>query len=58
MKKLIIDDGTPHLCLYATKTIKIGEQLLYDYGDDPSHLYWRHQVVYSYIYRYVIVMHA
>ncbi|XP_064642859.1 uncharacterized protein LOC135497081 [Lineus longissimus] len=38
MKK-IITNGNPHLCLYATKEIKKGDEVLYDYGE--KELEWR-----------------
>jgi len=25
-------DGTPHICLFATKDVEAGDQVLYDYG--------------------------
>ena len=31
--KLIVLEGTPHLYFQALKTINVGEELLYDYGD-------------------------
>ena len=44
MKKVDID-GVTHLCLFAVYDISIGQQLLFDYGDDSDHLFWRQKVV-------------
>lgn len=30
--KVIMVDGTPHLCFFALRDIEIGEEILYDYG--------------------------
>jgi len=43
MKKLFVN-GRPHLCLFAVSDIQPGEQILYDYGDDAGHLFWRDKV--------------
>jgi len=43
MKKLVVN-GKPHLCLFAIHDIEIGDQLLYDYGDDEQRLFWRSKV--------------
>lgn len=43
MKKIVID-RCPHLALFATKDIAVGDQLLYDYGDDSNSLPWRKKV--------------
>ena len=43
MKKVMVD-GKPHLCLFATKQIKPRDEILYNYGDDPSKLFWRKKV--------------
>ena len=32
LPKVFTTDGVPRLCLMAIRDIKIGEQLLYDYG--------------------------
>ena len=32
MRIVTVDAGTPILCLFATKDIKEGEEVLYDYG--------------------------
>lgn len=42
MKKLIIEEK-PHLCLYSSKDLQIGDQLFYDYG--VGDLPWRKQKV-------------
>ncbi|XP_048247628.1 uncharacterized protein LOC124124735 isoform X1 [Haliotis rufescens] len=39
--KLIPYRGLPHLCLFANRDIKAGEELLYDYGDNTVN--WRKQ---------------
>lgn len=43
--KLKIFNNYPRLCLFATRDIEVGEELRYDYGDDPNKLFWRHQVL-------------
>ena len=43
MKKVTLK-GAEYLCLFATADLSPGEQLLYDYGDDPSKLFWRQKV--------------
>lgn len=43
MKRKIFNNY-PRLCLYATRDIDLGEELRYDYGDNPERLFWRHQV--------------
>lgn len=43
IKKLFVN-GRPHLCLFAVSDIQPGEQILYDYGDDAGHLFWRDKV--------------
>jgi len=43
MKKVVVD-GVPHLCLFAVNNIDIGDQLLFDYGDDAGRLFWRNKV--------------
>ncbi|WAR06263.1 hypothetical protein MAR_021632, partial [Mya arenaria] len=35
--------GVPHICLFASKTIHIGDEIRYDYGDDSGNLFWRNQ---------------
>lgn len=42
--KLMNFKNYPRLCLFATREIQKGEELRYDYGDDPFNLFWRHQV--------------
>lgn len=42
--KLMNFKNYPRLCLFATREIQKGEELRYDYGDDPINLFWRHQV--------------
>ena len=42
MKRLIVGT-TFHLCLFSTKDIDVGDQLLYDYGDEAN-LWWRKKV--------------
>jgi len=42
--KRIIDENCCYLCLFATKEIKEGEELRYDYGDDPNEMWWRKNV--------------
>lgn len=37
--------GKPHLALFATKAIHIGEEVIYDYGDETRNLWWRKQVL-------------
>lgn len=41
MKKIEVE-GSPHLCLFAIKDIKDGEEITYDYGGDDCP--WRMQV--------------
>ena len=31
--RLIEIHGTPHICFFTKNNIKVGEELLYDYGD-------------------------
>lgn len=45
--KLLVFDGYPRLCLFATRIIAEGDELRYDYGDAPDKLFWRSQVNYS-----------
>lgn len=45
--KLIPYQGLPHLCLFANRDIKAGEELLYDYGDNTVN--WRKQVSAGYL---------
>ncbi|XDV25875.1 hypothetical protein PO909_029708, partial [Leuciscus waleckii] len=40
--KIIRVDKKPHLCLFAIKDIRPGEEISYNYGD--SEWPWRHQV--------------
>lgn len=39
MKKVILR-GIPHLALFATQDIEIGDEITYDYGDG-NNLWWR-----------------
>ena len=43
MKKVVID-GKPYLALFARKNIRVDEEIVYDYGDDPDNLWWRKKV--------------
>jgi SET domain-containing protein len=43
MKRVIIKNYF-HLCLFATRDLEVGEQILYDYGDEEKHLWWRRKV--------------
>ena len=49
MKKMVLD-GKPRLLLYATKNIKCGKELRYDYG--VGDLPWRrqHELNFSHLY--------
>lgn len=49
MKKILVG-GEEHLCLFATVKIHPGDQLFYNYGDDPARLFWRNKA--SFIYNY------
>ena len=40
--RVVMVDGRPHLCIFATKDINIGEELRYDYG--IADLPWRKKV--------------
>jgi len=42
--KLVLIEGYPRLCLFATCDITEGVEIRYDYGDDDENLYWRHKV--------------
>ena len=44
MRKVVIN-SEPHLCLFAKTTIRVDDQLFYDYGDDPAKLFWRDKVI-------------
>jgi len=46
MKKIIVGDEE-HLCLFANDDTRPGDQLLYNYGDDPARLFLRNPVSYS-----------
>lgn len=39
--KLKVFNDYPRLCLFALKDIKAGEEILYDYGEDETLLFWR-----------------
>ncbi|XP_053095564.1 histone-lysine N-methyltransferase SETD5-like isoform X4 [Pangasianodon hypophthalmus] len=41
--KIITEEGKPHLCLFATRSIDPGEEITYDYGN--SELPWRNKIV-------------
>lgn len=50
--RTITVNGEPHLCLFAIKDIKLGEETTYNYSD--SDWPWRVKVhIYIYIYRSV-----
>jgi SET domain-containing protein len=51
--KLVVINNQPHLCLFAVRDIQIGEELLYDYGDNFGNLWWRKQVLLYTLYFYV-----
>ena len=38
--KLLVVNNYPRMCLFATQAIVIGEELRYDYGEDPKKLPW------------------
>ncbi|XP_046567598.1 N-lysine methyltransferase KMT5A-A-like, partial [Haliotis rubra] len=40
--KLIQHEAQPHLCLFATRDVQVGEELKYDYGDNTVN--WRKQI--------------
>ena len=42
--KVIQHRGVPHLCFFARKNIKCGDELRYNYGDDEKNLFWRKSV--------------
>lgn len=42
MKKIVVA-GKPHLCLFVVRSLKPGEELRYNYGDDKN-LFWRDKV--------------
>ena len=42
--KLIYVKGSSQLFLFATQTIKPGDELSYDYGDKVANLWWRAKV--------------
>jgi len=44
MKKVAFN-GRPHLCLFAIKDILPGEEVVFSYGDDEEHLFWRQKVL-------------
>lgn len=41
---VVIVHKVPHLCLFATEDLEEGEELRYDYGDNPKLLWWRENV--------------
>jgi hypothetical protein len=43
LMKLKIFSEKEYLCLFATRDIKIGEEILYNYGDEKN-LWWRSKV--------------
>ena len=45
MLKALMFHGQPHLCLKATKSIKKGTEIRYNYG--VSSLWWRKQTQYT-----------
>ena len=57
--RLIEHHKTPHLCLFARRKIKDGEEIKYDYGDSRN-LFWRKKVCtrqhYLVLYMKVIVI--
>ena len=54
--KQLIQDGRPHLCLFATRQIKPNEQLLYNYGVPERELPWVKVIVY-YANKIVLLVH-
>jgi SET domain-containing protein len=57
MKKIFVC-GEEHLCLFASETINPGDQLLYNYGDDPSRLFWRNQASFIYCTAKFLCLHS
>lgn len=43
-QKMLVFNYQPHICLFATRDIKAGEEIRYDYGDESGNLFWRHQM--------------
>lgn len=43
MKVISVED-VPYLCLFASETIRVGSELLYDYGLPDAKLPWKHMV--------------
>lgn len=48
MKKVIVHDSSPHLCLFACDDIQVGEEIRYDYG--TKDLPWRQVRYYTLFY--------
>ena len=42
MKK--VEHNGVHLCIFALKSIKLGDELRYDYGPDDGSMLWRYQI--------------
>ena len=41
---VVIRNKIPHLCFFALEDLEEGEELRYDYKDDPKALWWRKMV--------------
>ena len=48
MRKVKVN-GKPRLCLYAKKNIDPKTEIRYDYGEHPSLLPWRKEVIYIFL---------
>ncbi|XP_052803821.1 N-lysine methyltransferase KMT5A-A-like [Mya arenaria] len=55
-QKLLFFEGVPHICLFASKTIHIGDEIRYDYGDDSGNLFWRNQLLSTMTIQMVLMM--
>lgn len=42
--ELLQVEGRTRLCLFASKDIQAGDEILYDYGDKNKNLWWRAKV--------------
>lgn len=43
--ELLQVEGCTRLCLFASRDIQAGEEILYDYGDKNKNLWWRAKVI-------------
>ena len=49
LMKIVFVSNVPHLCLFATKSISVGTEIRYNYGDKKN-LWWRKKVRFHFLY--------